>query len=881
MSFNLVEPVLILNPELLDKKAGPYSGSTESIAKSFAVAGVPSGIRQQGQEVVLIISGSSHKYIWRDGVADGDLVPLNVSLTSGDITTALGFTPENPANRNIANGYAGLDSGGHIPLTLFPAAALGNVKYKGTYDGTTVSSADSALNGNPLPTSDDSIQGYYFKVTTSFTLSGIDYNLQDWIICNGTAGGWQKVDNTDSVSTVFGRSGNIVANAGDYTTAQVSEDASHLYFTNARARTALSATGPIFYNSSTGVISSQAASASQSGYVTNGLQTFGGSKTFTDTVNVSKTGVTTIGNLLVGPEPNTSNEIFGFATGGALFMGIGNGKLSIYGAGSGNTCTYFGYDGTALFGGDAWNVSSGVNVKNILSLTPSLSTTGGTNTLRGVYYNMTYTTMTGTTNIAWENVNGDVLFGTTSGGVAIGTSAITAGSKLTVSGIADVTGKLSVGGATFGASQVLAVAGNSYVSGNMEAAGYISSTSLLTAPTFQGDPTAFLTLKPNSSATSANSFVIDNNGLTYGGGASLANHGIVVRRTITNPGAITVVGLRSIDSFTATTTTTPASTYGSIMGLGISASNTQNWSGSMNGMLASVAITSGATGVLSKAISGQFGVSNSASGFTITTAIGGIFNSIASTVGTTTNATDILYGTSTLPTGYWGLYNGGGRNNYLGAGNTLINSTTDDAVNKLQVNGYAIATGYKTPGGTSTSFLKADGSIDPTSYITASALTPYLLLSGGTITGATTFQALPTISYSGANLKINNTASGGVGFGTLTFSGGGTDKYSFNRSGGGQFQLTDIVNSINVWGYDYNSGNPDVTFNTNTVTVNNLIANGTIKTNGYNVASLPAGSQGMRAFVFNALSPTFGSAVVGGGTVITPVFHDGSNWIVG
>lgn len=51
----------------------------------------------------------------------------------------------------------------------------------------------------------------------------------------------------------------------------------------------------------------------------------------------------------------------------------------------------------------------------------------------------------------------------------------------------------------------------------------------------------------------------------------------------------------------------------------------------------------------------------------------------------------------------------------------------------------------------------------------------------------------------------------------------------------------------------------------------------------YTVATLPAAAthQYMRAFVTDATTPTFGSAVVGAGAVITTVFSDGTNWIVG
>lgn len=52
----------------------------------------------------------------------------------------------------------------------------------------------------------------------------------------------------------------------------------------------------------------------------------------------------------------------------------------------------------------------------------------------------------------------------------------------------------------------------------------------------------------------------------------------------------------------------------------------------------------------------------------------------------------------------------------------------------------------------------------------------------------------------------------------------------------------------------------------------------------YTVATLPSAATsgvGARAFVSDALSPTFGSTVVTGGAVKTPVYSDGTNWKVG
>jgi len=52
----------------------------------------------------------------------------------------------------------------------------------------------------------------------------------------------------------------------------------------------------------------------------------------------------------------------------------------------------------------------------------------------------------------------------------------------------------------------------------------------------------------------------------------------------------------------------------------------------------------------------------------------------------------------------------------------------------------------------------------------------------------------------------------------------------------------------------------------------------------YTVATLPFAvdaGKGARAFVTDALAPTFGATVVTGGTVATPVYSDGVNWKVG
>jgi len=70
-------------------------------------------------------------------------------------------------------------------------------------------------------------------------------------------------DNTDAVTSVFGRTGAVIATNGDYTTSQVTEG-TNLYFTNARVHDAISANAPL--SEVSGVVS-----ISQSGASTNGF----------------------------------------------------------------------------------------------------------------------------------------------------------------------------------------------------------------------------------------------------------------------------------------------------------------------------------------------------------------------------------------------------------------------------------------------------------------------------------------------------------------------------------------------------------------------------------------------------------------------------------
>ena len=121
---------------------------------------------------------------------------------------------------------------------------VGGVMYQGTWNASTNTPALSSSTGT---------KGHYYVVSVagSTNLDGItDWKLGDWAIFNGST--WEKVDNTDAVTSVNGYTGAVVL-----TTSDVAEG-TRLYYTDARARLALSLTttgssGAATYNNTTGV----------------------------------------------------------------------------------------------------------------------------------------------------------------------------------------------------------------------------------------------------------------------------------------------------------------------------------------------------------------------------------------------------------------------------------------------------------------------------------------------------------------------------------------------------------------------------------------------------------------------------------------------------
>jgi hypothetical protein len=113
---------------------------------------------------------------------------------------------EQSANKNVANGYAGLDSGGKISVAILPDAVLGAIEYQGTWNATT--------NTPAIPTAASGNKGWYYVVATAgaTSISGVtDWKVGDWLVSNGSS--WDKVDSSDQVNSVAGLIGTITTAA--------------------------------------------------------------------------------------------------------------------------------------------------------------------------------------------------------------------------------------------------------------------------------------------------------------------------------------------------------------------------------------------------------------------------------------------------------------------------------------------------------------------------------------------------------------------------------------------------------------------------------------------------------------------------------------------
>lgn len=148
------------------------------------------------------------------------------TIAAGTTTTSAPGTSASVSNSGTSSAAifdftiprgAGVNSGGTTGQVLTKATntdydttwttITGALNYQGTWNAST---------NTPTLTSSVGVNGVYYVVSTagSTNLNGVtDWNIGDWAIFNGSA--WQKIDNTDLVTSVNGLTGTVVLTAAN------------------------------------------------------------------------------------------------------------------------------------------------------------------------------------------------------------------------------------------------------------------------------------------------------------------------------------------------------------------------------------------------------------------------------------------------------------------------------------------------------------------------------------------------------------------------------------------------------------------------------------------------------------------------------------------
>jgi hypothetical protein len=127
----------------------------------------------------------------------------------------------------------------------------------------------------------------------------------------------------------------------------------------------------------------------------------------------------------------------------------------------------------------------------------------------------------------------------------------------------------------------------------------------------------------------------------------------------------------------------------------------------------------------------------------------------------------------------------------------------------------------------------------------------------------------------------DNTMAGGVALQRIACSTTGVAALTFNGNGASftwgldatstKFRLTNQDGAVS-------SATPVIEIDKTTLQAS---FGAPIVHKGYTVATLPAGVTGARAYVTDATAPTFLGTLTGGGSVVCPVFYNGSAWVSG
>jgi hypothetical protein len=167
---------------------------------------------------------------------------INLKANNTDLTNGLALKLD-ASQRGAASGVASLDINSKVPATQIPVVSFQSANVVASQ--TAMLGLSSAVVGSIAIRTD---------VNRNFILSGANPAI---------LGNWVELAVPTSVTTINGIPGAYVT----LTTDEIGEGTNNKYFTDTRARNAISASAPLNYNAAAGTFSITAASATSNGYL--------------------------------------------------------------------------------------------------------------------------------------------------------------------------------------------------------------------------------------------------------------------------------------------------------------------------------------------------------------------------------------------------------------------------------------------------------------------------------------------------------------------------------------------------------------------------------------------------------------------------------------
>lgn len=141
----------------------------------------------------------------------GNITAINNTSTTSIADSGVAVADiELLSNKGIPNGYAPLDGSGFVPLANLPVEVQGGIRIIGFWDANTNTPDLNAISLNQG-------EAYQVSVSGGTLINGEEnWKVKDLVVWSDSlAGNWFKLDNTDDVISVAGKTGAVVLNKND------------------------------------------------------------------------------------------------------------------------------------------------------------------------------------------------------------------------------------------------------------------------------------------------------------------------------------------------------------------------------------------------------------------------------------------------------------------------------------------------------------------------------------------------------------------------------------------------------------------------------------------------------------------------------------------